>query len=106
MSKLLKYLMVGILLGIIDVIPMIFMKLTWDANISAFSMWIIISFILFYNNLIIHQIIKSIIISFLVLLPNAILIGWNNPINLIPVIIMTLLLSTMMGFFTGKINGR
>ncbi len=106
MSKLLKYLMVGILLGIIDVIPMIFMKLTWDANISAFSMWIIISFILFYNNLIIHQIIKSIIISFLVLLPNAILIGWNNPINLIPVIIMTLLLSTIMGFFTGKINGR
>jgi hypothetical protein len=98
--------MVGILLGIIDVIPMIFMKLTWDANISAFSMWIIISFILFYNNLIIHQIIKSIIISFLVLLPNAILIGWNNPINLIPVIIMTLLLSTIMGFFTGKINGR
>ena len=106
MSKLLKYLMVGILLGIIDVIPMLFMKLTWDANISAFSMWIIISFILFYNNLIMHQIIKSIIISFLVLLPNAILIGWNNPINLIPVIIMTLLLSTIMGFFTGKINGK
>jgi len=98
--------MVGILLGIIDVIPMLFMKLTWDANISAFSMWIIISFILFYNNLIMHQIIKSIIISFLVLLPNAILIGWNNPINLIPVIIMTLLLSTIMGFFTGKINGK
>ena len=106
MSKLLKYLILGVSLGIIDVIPMFVMKLTWDANISAFSMWVIISFILYYNNLELNQIIKSIIVSFLVLLPNAILIGWSNPINLFPVIIMTLLLSTIMGFITGKINGK
>ncbi|AEJ19891.1 hypothetical protein [Gracilinema caldarium] len=106
MSKLFKYIIIGVSLGLIDVIPMFIMKLTWDANISAFSMWVIISFILYYNNLKLNQIVKSIIVSFLVLLPNAILIGWNNPINLFPVIIMTLLLSTIMGFFTGRINGK
>jgi len=46
------------------------------------------------------------IISFLVLIPNAILIGWNDPISLVPVMIMTLLLSISMGFITGKINGK
>jgi predicted neutral ceramidase superfamily lipid hydrolase len=106
MSKLIKFLITGFVVGIVDVIPMILMKLSWDANISAFTMWVVISYILYCNNQKNNQLIKSIVIAFLVLTPNAILIGWNNPINLIPVIIMTLLLSLLMGFITGKINGK
>ncbi len=106
MNKLIKFLISGVIIGIIDVIPMILMKLTWDANISAFTMWVIISYLVYYNNQNINQIKKTIIISFLVLIPNAILIGWNNPIGLVPVIIMTLILSMLMGFVTGKINGK
>ena len=106
MNKLIKFLVVGVIIGIIDVIPMILMKLTWDANISAFTMWVVISYFVYCSNQNINQIIKSIIISFLVLIPNAILIGWNNPMGLVPVIIMTLILSILMGFITGKINGK
>ena len=106
MNKLIKFLISGVVIGIIDVIPMILMKLTWDANISAFTMWVIISYLVYCNNQNINQIKKTIIISFLVLIPNAILIGWNNPIGLVPVIIMTLILSILMGFVTGKFNGK
>ena len=106
MSKLIKFLITGVVIGIVDVIPMLLMKLTWDANISAFTMWIVISYLLYCNNQKFNQLIKSMVIAFLVLTPNAILIGWNNPINLIPVIIMTLLLSLLMGFITGKINEK
>jgi predicted neutral ceramidase superfamily lipid hydrolase len=106
MNKLIKFLVAGVLIGIIDVIPMILMKLTWDENISAFTMWVVISYLVYCSNQNINQIIKSIIISFLVLFPNAILIGWNNPIDLVPVIIMTFILSILMGFITGKINGK
>lgn len=106
MNKLIKYLVVGVIIGIIDVIPMILMKLTWDANISAFTMWVVISYFVYCSNQNINQIIKSIIISFLVLIPNAILIGWNSPMGLVPVIIMTLIFSILMGFITGKINGK
>ncbi len=106
MSKLGKFIITGVCIGIIDVIPMLFMKLTWDANLSAFSMWVIISYLLFYSSLKLHQIIKCIVIAFLVLIPNAILIGWNNPVNLVPVVIMTLLLSISMGIITGKISGK
>ncbi len=106
MNKMMKYIITGVIIGLIDVIPMLFMKLTWDANISAFIMWIVISYLLYCNNQKTHQIIKSIIIAFLVLIPNAILIGWNNPISLVPVIIMTLTLSISMGFITGKIDGK
>ena len=106
MSKLIKFLITGVVIGIVDVIPMLLMKLTWDANISAFTMWVVISYLLYCNNQKFNQLIQSIVVAFLVLTPNAILIGWNNPINLIPVIIMTLLLSILMGFITGKINGK
>ena len=106
MSKLIKFLITGVIIGIVDVIPMLLLNLTWDANISAFTMWVVISYLLYCNNQKYNQLIKIIVIAFLVLTPNAILIGWNNPINLVPVIIMTLLLSLLMGFITGKINGK
>jgi len=106
MNKLIKFLITGVIIGIVDVIPMLLMNLTWDANISAFTMWVVISYLLYCNNQKYNQLIKSIVIALLVLTPNAILIGWNNPINLVPVIIMTLLLSLLMGFITGKINGK
>ncbi len=106
MSKRIKFLITGVVVGIVDVVPMLLMKLTWDANISAFTMWVVISYLLYCNNQKYNQLIKSIVVAFLVLTPNAILIGWNNPINLIPVIIMTLLLSILMGFITEKINGK
>jgi hypothetical protein len=42
MKKIKIGILLGIIAGIIDVIPMIIQKLTWDANISAISMWIVI----------------------------------------------------------------
>jgi len=39
-SKIKAGIVFGIIAGVIDVIPMIFQELTWDANISAFSLWV------------------------------------------------------------------
>ncbi len=36
--------LLGVVAGILDVIPMVLQKLTWEANISAFSMWIVVGF--------------------------------------------------------------
>lgn len=88
----------GIVAGIIDVIPMIIQDLTWDANLSAFFMWIIIGFLIAASSIKINSILKGILISFLVLIPAAILIAWIEPLNLIPIIIMTLILGSLLGF--------
>ena len=50
MKRLKVGILLGIIAGIIDVIPMIMQNLTWDANISAFTMWVIISYLLYCNN--------------------------------------------------------
>ena len=95
--------LLGVAAGIIDVIPMIIQNLTWDANISALAMWIVVGFLIATIDLNINSIIKGILTAFLVLLPTAILIGWKEPVSLIPITIMTIILGGLLGFSIKKI---
>ncbi|MFA5406328.1 MAG: hypothetical protein WC307_03145 [Candidatus Nanoarchaeia archaeon] len=95
-------LLIGLIAGIIDVIPMLLQGLTWDANLSAFSMWLVIGFLLPNINLGVKGVKKGLIVSFLVLLPNLFIIGWGEPISLIPIGVMTLLLGSLVGYLIDK----
>lgn len=106
MRKQIIGLIFGSIAGILDVIPMIIQGLTWDANISAFAMWIVVGFLIASVDLKIKPILKGILIAFLVLLPSAILIGWKEPVSLIPITIMTLILASLLGFFINKYTER
>ncbi|HOJ64488.1 MAG TPA: hypothetical protein PLE45_08715 [Spirochaetota bacterium] len=106
MKKMIIGIIVGSLIGIIDVIPMILQKLTWDANISAFSMWVVIGLFVSLYNYKIPTYIGSIITAFLVLLPCAIIIGWKEPFSLIPISVMTLVLSFLLGLVIRFIKQR
>jgi len=96
----------GALAGIIDVIPMIVQKLTWDANISAFAMWTVIGFLVSVVELKIKPILKGIIIAFAVLLPVAVLVGWKEPVSLIPISLMTIILGGMLGYTINKLTNK
>jgi len=104
-SKIKIGIILGIMAGIIDVIPMIFQKLTWDANLSAFLMWIIAGFMVSTSSLKINRVLKGILISFLLLTPSAVIIGWSQPISLIPIFIMTLILGGFLGYFVDTFEG-
>jgi hypothetical protein len=104
MSKNIKIgLLLGLIAGIVDVIPMVLQKLTWDANLSAFSMWIVIGFLLSVTEIKIKGILKGIFLAFLVLIPNLFIIGWKEPFSLIPIGVMTLILGGFLGFFYEKL---
>ena len=96
----------GAVAGIIDVIPMIIQNLTWDANISAFLMWVAIGFLLTVTKLKMNSILKGILISYLVLLPAAILIGWKEPVSLLPIVIMTTILGGLLGFLIHRFTKK
>ena len=106
MKKVKIGILLGIVAGIIDVIPMIIQKLTWDANISAFIMWIVVGFLISSLDLKMNSIIKGILIAFLVLLPTGILIGWKEPVSLIPIAIMTTILGGLLGFSIHKLSEK
>lgn len=106
MKKIKIGIVLGVVAGMLDVTPMLIQKLTWDANISAFIMWIIVGFLTATVDLKINSIIKGILIAFLVLLPTAILIGWKEPISLIPITIMTTILGGLLGYSIQKLSNR
>ena len=88
----------GAVAGIIDVIPMVAQKLTWDANLSAFSLWVVAGFMLATSNLSLPSTLKGIVIAFLCLLPSMFIIGWNEPVSLVPIVVMTLILGALLGY--------
>jgi hypothetical protein len=106
MKKIKIGIVLGIIAGLIDIIPMIIQNLTWDANISALTMWIVVGFLISAVDLKINSIAKGILIAFLVLLPSAILIGWKEPISLIPITVMTTILGGLLGFSIPKLSNK
>ena len=102
MRKQITAILFGIIAGTLDVIPMVMQGLTWDANLAAFSMWIIVAFFIVNSDLKMNPLLKGIVIAFLVLFPSAILIGWKEPTAIIPISIMTTVLSALLGWAIHK----
>lgn len=106
MKKMIIGIGIGATAGVLDVIPMIFQKLPVDANISAFMYWCIVGFFVTTCDIGIKGVPKGIIIAFLVLVPSAILIGYKEPVSLIPISAMTLILGSLVGFTIEKLNSK
>ncbi len=102
MKKAIAGILFGIIAGILDSIPMVLQNLSLDAILSAFSLWVVSGFLVATSALKIHWAAKGLLISFLVLAPAAILIGWKEPASLIPIVIMTLVLGSLLGYAIEK----
>ncbi len=102
MKKPFVGIMFGAVAGIIDVVPMIIQQLTWDANLSAFSMWVVVGFLISTTDIKLKPILKGILVAFITILPTAILIGWKEPKTLIPIGIFTLILGGTLGYSINK----
>jgi len=95
--------LLGAVAGALDMIPMLLQGLTWDANLSAFFLWVVSGFMLATSSLKLAPVLKGIMIPFICLLPSAFIIGWKEPFSLIPIGIMTLILGALLGFMYSKV---
>ena len=104
MRKIISGLLAGAVVGVIDVIPMLFQKLPWSANISAFSMWVVTGFLVVTSSLKLPYILKSMLISILLLEVCTPLIGWETV--LVPILPITIVLSVLLGWMIGKFEKK
>jgi len=95
--------LLGAVAGILDMIPMMLQGLTWDANLSAFFLWVVSGFMLATSNLKLAPLLKGILIPFICLLPSAFIIGWKEPFSLVPIAIMTLILGALLGVVYSRV---
>lgn len=106
MNNILVGLIFGTVAGIIDVIPMIIQKIPWNANISAFSMWIVVGVLIATTKLKLAPVPKGLLISLMVLLPHLFIIGTYGINTLIPVIAITVVLGSLLGWIIDKCVGK
>lgn len=99
MDRLKLGLLLGFIAGVVDVVPMLIQGLGWDANLSAFTFWIVAGFFISTTNIRLRGWIKGLVISLILLIPLAFLIGWEEPTSLIPILIMNVILGSLLGFF-------
>ncbi|HLE06716.1 MAG TPA: hypothetical protein VI790_05145 [Candidatus Nanoarchaeia archaeon] len=99
MSNVRRGLILGIIAGVIDVIPMAFQGLALNACLSAFSMWVVIGYLMSVPSIKLKGALKGLLVSFLVLLPNLFIIGLDS---LLPITIMTVILGSALGYFIEK----
>ena len=98
MKELLLTLLIGIIAGIIDILPMIKMKLDMYAISSAFTFYFVMPFIIFnlglLNNL---WWLKGGLITLVLAIPTTILASKADKKAVIPISIMAIVLGTGIG---------
>ena len=102
MSKLIISIIIGIIAGIIDVIPMIIQKLGKHANISAFVHWVVMGIIISYIQIPLAPWLKGLVIAELSALPVVIIVAKEDPKSAIPIFAMSAILGILVGITTAK----
>lgn len=98
MNDFLLTLLIGFIAGIIDVLPMIKMKIDKFSIASAFLYYLIMPFIVYHIDLFQNiWYIKGGIIGFLLALPTIIVVAKDDKKSAIPMVIMSIILGSIVG---------
>lgn len=105
MNDILIALIIGIIAGIIDVIPMIIKNLDKFSNLSAFSHWVILGLIIPFVDWNIEPWLKGLILGELSAIPIMIMVYPKDKKALIPMIIFSAILGIGVALAGAKFIG-
>ena len=102
MNNILTAILIGIVAGLIDIFPMIIMKLDKVANISAFTHYFVLGLIIPFVDWNLSPWISGVIISLLTTLPVMIIVYPKDKKSLIPMTIFAIVLGAGIGLAGAK----
>ena len=97
-------LLIGLIAGIIDVIPMLIQKLDKYSCLSAFVHWIVLGLLISYANFPMPNWLKGFIIAELSALPIIIIVFKDDPKSILPIILTSAILGILVGITTGMLT--
>lgn len=103
MNKILLSLLLGLVMAIIDITPMIIKKLDKNFILSAFLFWIVMGLLVPNTNFFQISWLNGLATGLLIFLPVLTLIIKLDPKALPIVIATTVVLSSIMGYISGKL---
>ena len=98
MDKIIIALFIGVIAGIIDIIPMIIQKMNKWAVVSAFSHWVFLGLIIPFVSWSITSWLKGMIIGLAAAVPVLLMVAPQEKKAIIPISIMSALLGAGIGF--------
>ncbi len=105
MNNFLIAVLIGLTAGLLDVIPMIIMKLDKVANISAFTHYFVLGLVIPFVNWDLNPWVTGMIISFLSALPVMIIVAPKDKKSLIPITIFSIVLGAGIGLAGARFIG-
>lgn len=106
MKKKIIGIVLGSILGGVNITPMLFQNLDYTVIISNFIIWIVIGLVLSISNLKFNYIIQGSIMSVVISASSLVYIAASSVIGLIWTILWTILSGAVMGFLFEKIVGK
>ena len=97
MNDVLIALLIGVMAGIIDVIPMLIQKMNKAANLSAFTHWVVLGLIIPFVSWDIAPWLKGLIIAELSAVPVLFMVGAEDKKAVLPIVVMSALLGAAVG---------
>lgn len=102
MRKISVSILIGIIAGIIDVIPMLMQGLDIYACLSAFTHWVLMGVLISYVKFVLPAWLKGLIIAVCSAIPIMIIVAKEDPISIIPILSMSVILGALVGLATDK----
>lgn len=106
MKKLALSILAGTTIGIIDIIPMIIKQLPQIEIASAFSLWVIVAYFIYYSNLPLKGALKGIAISIPIWIPVSFLVFPQGMAIIIIITVTNLVLGSILGFAIERIKRK
>ncbi len=97
MNEILIALLIGIIAGTIDVIPMVIQKMDKYSNLSAFFHWVVLGLIIPFVSWNIAPWLKGLIIAEITAIPILLIVAPNDKKAIIPISIMSAILGIGVG---------
>jgi hypothetical protein len=105
MNEILIALLIGIVAGIIDVIPMIVQKTDKFANLSAFTHWVVLGLIIPFVAWNIEPWLKGLIIAEISAIPVLLIVAPKDKKAILPIVVMSAILGIGVAVAGGKFIG-
>lgn len=103
-KKVIIAIIIGLAAGLIDLIPLVMVRVPLLNMISILLFWIITSYFVAHVTLLKNSLLNGLVLSTLNMLPLVAIIYTINPKDFLPMLSMALILGPLVGYLNGRFN--
>ena len=101
-QKILASFTIGFIAGLIDITPGLIQGVDLHITLTGFSFWVVMGPTIAFISLPMKDWLKGLVVASLLVIPGTILMSAIDPETIIPMIVLTIALGSLVGFLTGR----